>query len=324
MAEDDLSLEEFEAMLQEIDQKNDKIIEAILKGSQGKDAIVLSDKTHTRGVVITASAKNPHLYQATYFNERGFTTHEAASTRDTLIRKAVEHNGMTEPDDSLLEQFSKEPSFHIQNATYWYQNQHAGETAIRDLVVSNAPREGAKNFDPLFVSFCRAYQEELQKRHIKIIPGKKADLTLNERTQITKTVTQKLIKTKQVTSKNLEHYRDVLKEIDPSGKVPSIEELQSVLDEFQQATPTPPLKEWIRDLAEQNNEEKDKSIKKPTSKHPTKSERKAIARTIVQEDVKNLFQRLHDELHLTPDDVTKLVHDAAQHAQTQTREPNVR
>ena len=42
MPEDDLSLEEFETMLQEIDQKNDTIIEEILKGSQGKDAIVLA------------------------------------------------------------------------------------------------------------------------------------------------------------------------------------------------------------------------------------------------------------------------------------------
>ena len=100
--EDDLSLEEFEAMLQEIDQKNDKIIEGILQGSQGKDAIVLSDKPHTQGVVITASAKTPHLYQATYFNERGFTTHETSSVRDNLIRRAVEHNGMTELDYSLL------------------------------------------------------------------------------------------------------------------------------------------------------------------------------------------------------------------------------
>ena len=128
-------------------------------------------------------------FQATYFNERGFTTHETASVRDTLIRKAVEHNGMTTLDDSLLEQFSKEPCFHIQNATYWYQNQHAGETAIRDLVVSNAPREGAKNFDPLFVAFCKGYQEELQKRHVEIIPGKKANLTPSERTQLTKAVT---------------------------------------------------------------------------------------------------------------------------------------
>lgn len=285
--EDDLSLEEFEAMLQEIDQKNDKIIEAILKGSQGKDAIVLADKTHTQGVVITASAKNPHLYQATYFNERGFTTHETASTRDILIRKAVEHNGMTEPDDSLLEQFSKEPSFHIQNATYWYQNQHADETAIRDLVVSNAPREGAKNFDPLFVSFCRAYQEELQKRHIKIIPGKKADLTLNERTQITKAVTQKLIEAGKVTENNLYFYQQVLSVADPSQQVPRLEELQSM-------------------------------IHTTTKKPKARSERKRAARAIVQEDVKNLFEKLQNDLHLTPDDVTKLVHEAANQAKTQS------
>ena len=285
--EDDLSLEEFEAMLQEIDQKNDKIIEAILKGSQGKDAIVLADKTHTPGVVITASAKNPHLYQATYFNERGFTTHETASTRDILIRKAVEHNGMTEPDDSLLEQFSKEPSFHIQNATYWYQNQHADETAIRDLVVSNAPREGAKNFDPLFVSFCRAYQEELQKRHIKIIPGKKADLTLNERTQITKAVTQKLIEAGKVTENNLYFYQQVLSVADPSQQVPRLEELQSM-------------------------------IHTTTKKPKARSERKRAARAIVQEDVKNLFEKLQNDLHLTPDDVTKLVHEAANQAKTQS------
>lgn len=286
--EDDLSLEEFEAMLQEIDQKNDKIIEAILKGNQGKDAIVLSDKTHTQGVVITASAKNPHLYQATYFNERGFTTHETASMRDTLIRRAVEHDGMTERDDSLLEQFSKEPSFLIQNATYWYQNQHAGETAIRDLVVSNAPREGAKNFDPLFVSFCRAYQEELQKRHIEILPGKKADLTASERAQITKAVTQKLIEEGKVTENNLYFYQQVLSVADPSQQVPRLEELQSMIHT---------------------------TAKKP----PTRSERKRAARAIVQEDVKKLFEKLQNDLHLTPDDVTKLVHEATSQAKTQSR-----
>lgn len=286
--EDDLSLEEFEAMLQEIDQKNDKSIEEILKGSQGKDAIVLADKSHTQGVVLTVSAKNPHLFQATYFNERGFTTHETASVRDTLIRRAVEHNGMTELDDSLLEQFSKEPSFLIQNATYWYQNQHAGETAIRDLVVSNAPREGAKNFDPLFVSFCRAYQEELQKRHIKIIPGKKANLTLSERTQITKAVTQKLIEAGKVTENNLYFYQQVLSVADPSQQVPRLEDLQSMIHT---------------------------TAKKP----PTRSERKRAARAIVQEDVKKLFEKLQNDLHLTPDDVTKLVHEAASQAKTQSR-----
>mgnify|MGYP000040348349 FL=1 len=286
--EDDLSLEEFEAMLQEIDQKNDQIIEAILKGSQGKDAIVLADKPHTQGVVITASAKTPYLFQATYFNERGFTTHETASMRDTLIRRAVEHNGMTELDDSLLEQFSKEPCFHIQNATYWYQNQHAGETAIRDLVVSNAPREGAKNFDPLFVSFCRAYQEELQKRHIKIIPGKKAALTPSERTQITKAVTQKLIQEGKVTENNLYFYQQVLSVADPSQQVPRLEDLQSMIHT---------------------------TAKKP----PTRSERKRAARAIVQEDVKKLFEKLQNDLHLTPDDVTKLVHEAASQAKTQSR-----
>lgn len=286
--EDDLSLEEFEAMLQEIDQKNDKIIEEILKGSQGKDAIVLADKPHTQGVVITVSAKNPHLFQATYFNERGFTTHETASVRNTLIRRAVEHNGMTELDDSLLEQFSKEPCFHIQNATYWYQNQHAGETAIRDLVVSNAPREGAKNFDPLFVSFCRAYQEELQKRHIKIIPGKKANLTLNERTQITQAVTQKLIQEGKVTENNLYFYQQVLSVADPSQQVPRLEDLQSMIHT---------------------------TAKKP----PTRSERKRAARAIVQEDVKKLFEKLQNDLHLTPDDVTKLVHEATSQAKTQSR-----
>lgn len=286
--EDDLSLEEFEAMLQEIDQKNDKIIEEILKGSQGKDAIVLADKPHTQGVVITVSAKNPHLFQATYFNERGFTTHETASVRDTLIRRAVEHNGMTELDDSLLEQFSKEPCFHIQNATYWYQNQHAGETAIRDLVVSNAPREGAKNFDPLFVSFCRAYQEELQKRHIKIIPGKKANLTLSERTQITQAVTQKLIQEGKVTENNLYFYQQVLSVADPSQQVPRLEDLQSMIHT---------------------------TAKKP----PTRSERKRAARAIVQEDVKKLFEKLQNDLHLTPDDVTKLVHEATSQAKTQSR-----
>lgn len=286
--EDDLSLEEFEAMLQEIDQKNDKIIEEILKGSQGKDAIVLADKPHTQGVVITVSAKNPHLFQATYFNERGFTTHETASVRDTLIRRAVEHNGMTELDDSLLEQFSKEPCFHIQNATYWYQNQHAGETAIRDLVVSNAPREGAKNFDPLFVAFCRAYQEELQKRHIKIIPGKKANLTLSERTQITQAVTQKLIQEGKVTENNLYFYQQVLSVADPSQQVPRLEDLQSMIHT---------------------------TAKKP----PTRSERKRAARAIVQEDVKKLFEKLQNDLHLTPDDVTKLVHEAASQAKTQSR-----
>lgn len=286
--EDDLSLEEFEAMLQEIDQKNDKIIEEILKGSQGKDAIVLADKPHTQGVVITVSAKNPHLFQATYFNERGFTTHETASVRDTLIRRAVEHNGMTELDDSLLEQFSKEPCFHIQNATYWYQNQHAGETAIRDLVVSNAPREGAKNFDPLFVAFCRAYQEELQKRHIKIIPGKKANLTLSKRTQITQAVTQKLIQEGKVTENNLYFYQQVLSVADPSQQVPRLEDLQSMIHT---------------------------TAKKP----PTRSERKRAARAIVQEDVKKLFEKLQNDLHLTPDDVTKLVHEAASQAKTQSR-----
>lgn len=286
--EDDLSLEEFEAMLQEIDQKNDKIIEEILKGSQGKDAIVLADKPHTQGVVITVSAKNPHLFQATYFNERGFTTHETASVRDTLIRRAVEHNGMTELDDSLLEQFSKEPCFHIQNATYWYQNQHAGETAIRDLVVSNAPREGAKNFDPLFVAFCRAYQEELQKRHIKIIPGKKANLTLSERTQITKAVTQKLIQEGKVTENNLYFYQQVLSVADPSQQVPRLEDLQSMIHT---------------------------TAKKP----PPRSERKRAARAIVQEDVKKLFEKLQNDLHLTPDDVTKLVHEATSQAKTQSR-----
>lgn len=286
--EDDLSLEEFEAMLQEIDQKNDKIIEEILKGSQGKDAIVLADKPHTQGVVITVSAKNPHLFQATYFNERGFTTHETASVRDTLIRRAVEHNGMTELDDSLLEQFSKEPCFHIQNATYWYQNQHAGETAIRDLVVSNAPREGAKNFDPLFVAFCRAYQEELQKSHIKIIPGKKANLTLSERTQITKAVTQKLIQEGKVTENNLYFYQQVLSVADPSQQVPRLEDLQSMIHT---------------------------TAKKP----PTRSERKRAARAIVQEDVKKLFEKLQNDLHLTPDDVTKLVHEATSQAKTQSR-----
>lgn len=286
--EDDLSLEEFEAMLQEIDQKNDKIIEAILNGSQGKDAIVLADKTHTQGVVITVSAKNPHLFQATYFNERGFTTHETASVRDTLIRRAVEHNGMTELDDSLLEQFAKEPGFLIQNATYWYQNQHAGETAIRDLVVSNAPREGAKNFDPLFAAFCRAYQEELQKRHIKIIPGKKANLTLSERTQITKAVTQKLIQEGKVTENNLYFYQQVLSIADPSQQVPRLEDLQSM-------------------------------IHTTTKKPKAKSERKRVARAIVQEDVKKLFEKLQNDLHLTPDDVTKLVHEAASQAKTQSR-----
>lgn len=286
--EDDLSLEEFEAMLQEIDQKNDKIIETILKGSQGKDAIVLADKTHTQGVVITASAKNPYLFQATYFNERGFTTHETASACDTLIRRAVEHNGMTERDDSLLEQFSKEPCFHIQNATYWYQNQHAGETAIRDLVVSNAPREGAKNFDPLFAAFCRAYQEELQKRHIKIIPGKKANLTLSERTQITKAVTQKLIQEGKVTENNLYFYQQVLSVADPSQQMPRLEELQSMIHT---------------------------TAKKP----PTRSERRRAARAIVQEDVKKLFEKLQNDLHLTPDDVTKLVHEATSQAKTQSR-----
>lgn len=286
--EDDLSLEEFEAMLQEIDQKNDKIIEEILKGSQGKDAIVLADKPHTQGVVITVSAKNPHLFQATYFNERGFTTHETASVRDTLIRRAVEHNGMTELDDSLLEQFSKKPCFHIQNATYWYQNQHAGETAIRDLVVSNAPREGAKNFDPLFVAFCRAYQEELQKRHIKIIPGKKAKLTLSKRTQITQAVTQKLIQEGKVTENNLYFYQQVLSVADPSQQVPRLEDLQSMIHT---------------------------TAKKP----PTRSERKRAARAIVQEDVKKLFEKLQNDLHLTPDDVTKLVHEAASQAKTQSR-----
>lgn len=285
--EDDLSLEEFEAMLQEIDQKNDKIIEGILQGSQGKDAIVLSDKPHTQGVVITASAKTPHLYQATYFNERGFTTHETSSVRDNLIRRAVEHNGMTELDDSLLEQFSNEPCFHIQNATYWYQNQHAGETAIRDLVVSNAPREGAKNFDPLFVAFCRAYQEELQKRHIKILPEKKANLTLSERTQITKAVTQKLIQEGKVTENNLYFYQQVLSVADPSQQVPRLEELQSMIHT---------------------------TAKKP----PTRSERKRVARAIVQEDVKKLFEKLQNDLHLTPDDVTKLVHEAANQAKTQS------
>lgn len=286
--EDDLSLEEFEAMLQEIDQKNDKIIEGILQGSQGKDAIVLSDKPHTQGVVITASAKTPHLYQATYFNERGFTTHETSSVRDNLIRRAVEHNGMTELDDSLLEQFSNEPCFHIQNATYWYQNQHAGETAIRDLVVSNAPREGAKNFDPLFVAFCRAYQEELQKRHIKILPGKKANLTLSERTQITKAVTQKLIQEGKVTENNLYFYQQVLSVADPSQQVPRLEELQSMIHT---------------------------TAKKP----PTRSERKRVARAIVQEDVKKLFEKLQNDLHLTPDDVTKLVHEATSQVKTQNR-----
>lgn len=286
--EDDLSLEEFEAMLQEIDQKNDKIIETILKGNQGKDAIVLADKTHTQGVVITVSAKNPHLFQATYFNERGFTTHETASAYDTLIRRAVEHNGMTELDDSLLEQFAKEPCFHIQNATYWYQNQHAGETAIRDLVVSNAPREGAKNFDPLFAAFCRAYQEELQKRHIKIIPGKKANLTLSERVQITKAVTQKLIQEGKVTENNLYFYQQVLSIADPSQQVPRLEELQSMIHT---------------------------TAKKP----PTRSERKRAARAIVQEDVKKLFEKLQNDLHLTPDDVTKLVHEATSQAKTQSR-----
>lgn len=286
--EDDLSLEEFEAMLQEIDQKNDKIIEAILNGSQGKDAIVLADKTHTQGVVITVSAKNPHLFQATYFNERGFTTHETASVRDTLIRRAVEHNGMTELDDSLLEQFAKEPGFLIQNATYWYQNQHAGETAIRDLVVSNAPREGTKNFDPLFAAFCRAYQEELQKRHIKIIPGKKANLTLSERTQITKAVTQKLIQEGKVTENNLYFYQQVLSIADPSQQVPRLEDLQSM-------------------------------IHTTTKKPKAKSERKRVARAIVQEDVKKLFEKLQNDLHLTPDDVTKLVHEAASQAKTQSR-----
>lgn len=286
--EDDLSLEEFEAMLQEIDQKNDKIIEGILQGSQGKDAIVLSDKPHTQGVVITASAKTPHLYQATYFNERGFTTHETSSVRDNLIRRAVEHNGMTELDDSLLEQFSNEPCFHIQNATYWYQNQHAGETAIRDLVVSNAPREGAQNFDPLFVAFCRAYQEELQKRHIKILPGKKANLTLSERTQITKAVTQKLIQEGKVTENNLYFYQQVLSVADPSQQVPRLEELQSMIHT---------------------------TAKKP----PTRSERKRVARAIVQEDVKKLFEKLQNDLHLTPDDVTKLVHEATSQVKTQNR-----
>lgn len=286
--EDDLSLEEFETMLQEIDQKNDKIIEEILKGSQGKDAIVLADKTHTQGVVITASAKNPYLFQATYFNERGFTTHETASVRDTLIRRAVEHNGMTELDDSLLEQFAKEPCFHIQNATYWYQNQHAGETAIRDLVVSNAPREGAKNFDPLFVSFCRAYQGELQKRHIKIIPGKKANLTLSERTPITKAVTQKLIQEGKVTENNLYFYQQVLSVADPSQQVPRLEDLQSMIHT---------------------------TAKKP----PTRSERKRAARAIVQENVKKLFEKLQNDLHLTPDDVTKLVHEATSQVKTQSR-----
>ena len=238
--------------------------------------------------MITASAKNPYLFQATYFNERGFTTHETASVRDTLIRRAVEHDGMTERDDSLLEQFAKEPCFHIQNATYWYQNQHAGETAIRDLVVSNAPREGAKNFDPLFVSFCRAYQEELQKRHIKIIPGKKANLTLSERTQITKAVTQKLIQEGKVTENNLYFYQQVLSVADPSQQVPRLEDLQSMIHT---------------------------TAKKP----PTRSERKRAARAIVQENVKKLFEKLQNDLHLTPDDVTKLVHEATSQVKTQNR-----
>lgn len=292
MPEDDLSLEEFEAMLQEIDQKNDTIIEEILKGSQGKDAIVLADKDHKQGVVITASAKNPHLFQATYFNERGFTTHETASVRDTLIRKAVEHNGMTELDNSLLEQFSKEPCFHIQNATYWYQNQHAGETAIRDLVVSNAPREGAKNFDPLFVAFCKGYQEELQKRHIEVIPGKKANLTLGERTQLTKAVTQKLIQRGKVTPNNLYFYQQVLSVADPSQKVPSLEKLEAMC--------IPPRE------------------KKPLSKQ----ERKAQAKAIIQEDVKKLFLKLQHDLHLTPDDITKLVHQSM--TQERQKEPATR
>ena len=285
-ASDDLDA--FEAMLDRIEAEQKQRIQKIQKEGEGKTALVLANADHTQGVIIAPSAKRTGRYQASFFDARGFYTHHDAATRNELIELAVRTYQMTERRDDFLEQMAKEPFFHLQNARFWYQGLGASQTALRDLAILNAPEAGAKGVDSLLGAFCRTYQKELLKRHIYLIPGHVTKLTSRDRQAITKEVTRTLIEEQRVTKENASHYQKVLAAADPSGEVPELETIRS-------------------------------AIKGISNVPPAKRERKEMARTIVHEDIKKLFYMLQHNLHLTPDDVTRLVHEATNQTRTNAR-----
>ena len=65
-------------------------------------------------------------------------------------------------------------------------------------------------------------------------------------------------------------------------------------------------------------------IPKPLSERGIFGKRKDQIRELVDKDIQNLFQKLHDDFGITPDEATKLVRKAVTNAQTQAKEPNAR
>ena len=213
--EDATSFEELMADFERHEEEERHLLESILEETRNLQGFVLRDASRTRGVLISPSARKEGMFQASFFDERGFFTDTDAPRKDSLIREAVREYQMTERDDAFLEELARTPTFCRLNALSWYRQQGTDETAVRELRIISPPVPDEKGVDPLLGAFCRAYQQELEKRHISLIPGQPARLGSDKRTAITEAVTKRLLRSRQLTAKTVGRYADVLCFADP-------------------------------------------------------------------------------------------------------------
>lgn len=221
-----MTFEELMADLEKREAEEQHCIETLQKETAGLPCFVLRDATRTHGALIAPSAKKEGLYQASFFDARGFWGDAEELSPDTLIRAAVREYQMTERDDAFLEELTEVPAFCRQTALFWYRQQGADETAIRELRIINPPAPDEDGIDPLLGAFCRNYQQELGKRHVSLVPGIPARLGSDERTAITEAVTKNLIASHQLTQEKLSRYAGVLCFADPAIREAKREEAE--------------------------------------------------------------------------------------------------